>query len=124
MEKERVLLGMSGGVDSSVSALLLIKQGYEVIGATMKLHDNINDLNTDIEDARNLCQKLGIKHYVFDFTAEFDKYVVNNFTSTYLDAKTPNPCIECNRKLKFGKLYEKAKELNCKYIATRTLCKY
>lgn len=115
LEKRRVLLGMSGGVDSSVSAILLKKQGYEVIGITMKLWC---DDDSAIKDAKKVCDKIGIKHYVVDFKKEFRKYVIYDFVNKYLDAKTPNPCIECNRYLKFGMMWEKAKELGAYYIAT------
>lgn len=122
MEK-KVLLGMSGGVDSSVSAILLKEKGYEVIGATMKLWTG--NTNSDKEknekmimDAKKVCDKLGIKHYVFDAQNEFEQCVIDNFISQYQNAKTPNPCIECNKYIKFGYFYNKAKELNCDYIAT------
>ena len=132
---KKVLIGMSGGVDSSVSALLLQKQGYEVIGATMRLweeneqsdsKENYNKLsensenkqNDAVEDAKKVCEKLGIKHYVIDLREEFQKRVVDNFICTYLCAKTPNPCVECNKFLKFDAFYKVAQELGCEYIAT------
>ena len=115
--KKTVLLGMSGGVDSSVSAILLKDQGYEVIGATMHLWKSDNILKEQ-EDAGKVCDKLGIKHYVFNATDCFRENVINNFINCYNCAQTPNPCIECNKNLKFGYFYEKAKELNCEYIAT------
>ena len=115
--KKKVLVGMSGGVDSSVSAILLKEQGYEVIGATMQLWKSNNTLKEQ-EDARKVCDKLGIKHYVFDATDCFRENVINDFINCYNCAQTPNPCIECNKNLKFGYFYEKAKELNCEYIAT------
>jgi len=114
---DKVLLGMSGGVDSSVAAVLLKNQGYEVIGATMKLCCE-NDEKVAIEDAKNICEQLGIEHHVFDFSKEFKKYVIDDFISSYESAKTPNPCIECNKYLKFNYFYNKAQELGCKYIAT------
>ena len=122
MEK-KVLLGMSGGVDSSVSAILLKKKGYEVIGATMKLWTGETKLDKEknektINDAKKVCDKLGIKHYVFDAQKEFEQCVINNFVSQYQNAETPNPCIECNKYIKFGYFYNKAKELGCDYIAT------
>lgn len=120
--KKRVLLGMSGGVDSSVSAILLKNQGYEVIGITMKLFANKDEKNicdnTPESDAKKVCEKLNIPHYTVDFSKEFDEYVIGKFVDEYKNARTPNPCIECNKYLKFGKMYEKAKELNCDYIAT------
>lgn len=115
MNNKKVLLGMSGGVDSSVAAILLQQQGYEVIGATMKLLEQNDEINLD---AKKVCDKLGIKHYVFDLKEEFRNCVINNFINTYENAKTPNPCIECNKYLKFGYFYQKACELGCDYIAT------
>lgn len=112
---KRVLIGMSGGVDSSVAAYLLQKEGYEVVGATMTL---IDSNNTAVEDAKKVCDKLGIEHYTIDLKKEFQNHVINNFIDSYLNAKTPNPCIECNKYLKFGLLWQKAQELNCEYIAT------
>jgi tRNA-specific 2-thiouridylase len=119
--KKRVLLGMSGGVDSAVSAILLKKSGFEVIGVTMRLFevehcDGYNE--NPVEDAKEVCDKLGIEHYVYDFRDEFKKYVIDNFVEAYKNGKTPNPCIECNRYLKFGKMYEISKKLDCEYIAT------
>ena len=110
---KKVLLGMSGGVDSSVSAILLQKEGYEVIGITMALSKE-----TDDTDAKAVCKELGIEHHFVDLKSEFKKYVIDNFIKCYANAKTPNPCIECNRKLKFGAMFEKAKELGCDYLAT------
>jgi len=114
MDNKRVLLGMSGGVDSSVAAIILKNQGYEVIGATMQL---FTDTKTS-EEARKVCDELGIEHYTVDLRDEFNKYVINDFICQYKECKTPNPCIECNKYLKFGAMYEKSKELNCNYIAT------
>jgi len=111
MENKKVLLGMSGGVDSSVSALLLQQKGYEVIGTTLEM------LNTS-EDARNMCDSLQIPHYIYNCKEEFKKYVVEDFIHCYANCKTPNPCIECNRYMKFGIMWEKAKKLGCNYIAT------
>ena len=115
--KKRVLLGMSGGVDSSVSAVLLKEAGYEVIGATMQLCENSGS-EVAIEDAKKVCDKLEIEHHVIDLKNEFKDLVINNFVKCYSCAKTPNPCIECNKHIKFGKFYEIAKTLNCEYIAT------
>ncbi len=112
----RVLLGMSGGVDSSVSAYLLKQEGYEVIGITMILFND--ESTTQIEDAKKVCQKLGIEHHVVDYKQEFKDIVIKDFIENYLNAKTPNPCIVCNKFFKFGLLWDKAKELKCEYIAT------
>lgn len=113
---KRVLIGMSGGVDSSVAAYLLKKEGYEVIGLTMSLFPKEND--TSIIDAKQVCQKLNIEHYIVDYTKEFSNKVIKNFIKCYQNAQTPNPCIECNKYLKFGLMWQKAQELNCNYIAT------
>ena len=115
---EKVLLGMSGGVDSSVAAILLQKEGYEVVGCTMKLCEPEEKNEKAIEEAKKVCDKLGIKHYIFDYKKEFKLNVIENFIKEYEKARTPNPCVECNKYLKFGLLYEKAVELGCKYIAT------
>lgn len=119
MENKKVLLGMSGGVDSSVSALLLKKEGYEVIGATLELFAGSSccNINTYL-DAKNVCNSLGIPHFTFDYKNDFKKYVINDFINCYANCKTPNPCIECNKYMKFGVMYEKAKEMDCYYIAT------
>lgn len=113
----RVLVGMSGGVDSSVSALLLKEEGYEIIGCTMILHDEEQSVKSNL-DAKKVCDKLGIKHITCNYSSEFNKRVIDNFVCGYNNCQTPNPCIECNRFLKFGAMYEKAQELNCNYIAT------
>ena len=116
---KKVLLGMSGGVDSSVAAIILQKQGYEVIGCTMKLWSPEEKEETNsVEDAKKVCEKLGIKHYVLDYQKEFKCNVVDCFIKEYENTRTPNPCVECNKHLKFGLLYEKAMELGCEYIAT------
>lgn len=119
MKNKKVLLGMSGGVDSSVSALLLKQQGYEVIGATMELFAGSSccNINTYI-DAKNVCNSIGIPHFTYDYKGEFKKYVIDDFINCYSNCKTPNPCIECNKYMKFGLMYEKAKEMDCYYIAT------
>lgn len=112
---KRVLIGMSGGVDSSVAAILLKNQGYEVIGATMVLFDSDNQ---NVIEAKKICELLNIEHHTIDLKKEFKEKVINNFIETYINGKTPNPCIECNKYFKFGYLFDKAKELNCDFIAT------
>lgn len=119
MENKKVLLGMSGGVDSSVSALLLKQKGYEVIGTTLELFAGSSccNINTYI-DAKNVCKDLGIPHFTFDYKKEFKDYVIDDFINCYSSCKTPNPCIECNKYMKFGLMYKKALEMGAKYIAT------
>lgn len=122
----KVMVGMSGGVDSSVAAKLLIDSGYDVTGVTLKLFDGgdiSEDFRTccslsDVEDAISVCYRLGIDHFVFNFKEAFRKKVINQFTESYLNGKTPNPCIECNRHIKFDKMLRRAEELGFDYIAT------
>lgn len=110
---------MSGGVDSSVSCLLLKERGYEVIGATMELYRGSSCCNSNTYlDAKNVCKSLGVDHFTFDYKEEFKKYVIDDFIDCYSKCKTPNPCIECNKYMKFGLMFEKAKEMGCFYIAT------
>ncbi len=119
MQNKKVLLGMSGGVDSSVSALLLKEQGYEPIGTTLELFAGSSCCNTNTYlDAKNVCNSLGIPHFIYNCKEDFKKYVIENFIDCYANCKTPNPCIECNKYMKFGFMWEKAKELGCNYIAT------
>ncbi len=110
---KKVLVGMSGGVDSSVSAIILKNQGFDVYGATMKLWDDVNST-----DAKKVCDKIGIPHYILDFEEQFKNCVIKNFIEEYKKSRTPNPCIQCNKHLKFGIMYEKAKQLGIDYIAT------
>ncbi|WP_294407734.1 tRNA 2-thiouridine(34) synthase MnmA [uncultured Ruminococcus sp.] len=124
---DRVLVAMSGGVDSSVSVKLLLDEGYDVAGATMHLYNNEDiglersrtccSLN-DVEDARLVALKLGIDFHVFNFSSDFKEYVIDNFVDTYLHGATPNPCIECNKHLKFGKFLDRALLLGYDHIAT------
>jgi tRNA-specific 2-thiouridylase len=125
-KRQRVLLGMSGGVDSSVAGFLLRQQGYEVIGVTMKVwpQDCISRAEDKccgpqaVADARAVAHALGIPHYVVDEADQFEKTVISYFTSEYQAGRTPNPCVMCNEKLKFGNLWNKAEALGCDYIAT------
>ena len=112
---KRVLVAMSGGVDSSAAAALLIKQGYQVAGATMLLTDAGMDA---VRDARQVADTLGIPHETFDFRAEFDQTVIRPFIAEYLAGRTPNPCVMCNRTVKFGAFLDKALALGYEYIAT------
>ncbi|MFN2475752.1 MAG: tRNA 2-thiouridine(34) synthase MnmA [Chthoniobacterales bacterium] len=125
-EKKRVLLGMSGGVDSSVAGYLLREQGYDVVGVTMKVwpQDCISRAEDKccgpqaVADARNVAHSLGIPHYVVDEANQFERVVIDYFSSEYQAGRTPNPCVMCNEKLKFGSLWQKAAALGCDYIAT------
>ena len=124
---KKALIAMSGGVDSSVAAYLMKEAGYDCIGVTMKLYDN-EDIGmeqektccslSDIEDARSVAVKLGIPYYVFNFKADFKEKVIDNFIESYRCGMTPNPCIECNRHLKFAHLWQKARELQCDVVVT------
>ncbi len=110
---------MSGGVDSSVSAVLLMEQGYEVVGVTMRLYDDPKKCVADPSiDAKKMCDFLHIPHYTLDLTHEFHNCVIKDFIESYASARTPNPCVECNKYMKFGLMYSKAKELGCDYFAT------
>ena len=123
----KALIGMSGGVDSSVAALLMLEKGFACIGATMRLYggDSVSPEGSktccsldDVEDARAVAHRLGIRHYVFNFTEEFRRQVMDKFVDTYYEGGTPNPCIDCNRYLKFGKLLQRAEELGCDTVVS------
>lgn len=120
---KKVLLGMSGGVDSSVAAILLQKEGYEVYGVTLKLWEGEEQESTccNLEatlDAKRVCDQLGIPHYTMNVKEQFNEHVIQDFICQYKNCRTPNPCIECNKYLKFGYMYQKAKELEIDYLAT------
>src|SRR5438067_4830428 len=126
MKKTRVLLGMSGGVDSSVAGYLLRERGYDVVGVTMKVwpQDCISRAEDKccgpqaVADARGVAHSLGFPHYVVDEADQFERLVIDYFSSEYQAGRTPNPCVMCNEKLKFGNLWKKAEALGCDYIAT------
>ena len=113
---------MSGGVDSSTAAALLLEQGHEVVGATLKLWGGVSDSGCcsvgDVEDARRVAQTLGIDHHVFNYTEEFERHVVAPFVEGHLAGESPNPCIECNRHIKFDLLFERAVRLGFDAVAT------
>ena len=124
---KKALIAMSGGVDSSVAAYLMKEQGYSCIGATMRLFENA-DVGVsceksccsldDVEDARNVAYSMGMPYYVFDFADRFREDVIDRFVAAYENGATPNPCIDCNRYLKFDQLFHRAKELDCEFVVT------
>jgi tRNA-specific 2-thiouridylase len=127
-KKGRVLVAMSGGVDSSVAAMLLHEQGYEVIGMTMKTWDYASSGGSkketgccsldSINDARNMSVKLGFPHYILDLRNEFGESIINNFVDEYMAGRTPNPCVLCNTHIKWDALLRRADMLECEFIAT------
>jgi tRNA-specific 2-thiouridylase len=125
-KRTRVICGMSGGVDSSATAALLLEQGYEVIGITLKLwpQDCVSRAEDKccgpqaVTDARAVCHQLGIPYYLIDESAEFHQHVIQYFADEYKAGRTPNPCVMCNQNLKFGRLIDRANQLGAQYIAT------
>ena len=123
MKNKKVTVAMSGGIDSAVAALLIKNQGYETVGATMKLCDRMLPDGTDaaeidVNDAKAICDKLDIPHRVYDLSGEFDSTVIKDFIDTYMRGATPNPCIVCNKHLKFGRLLDLEMQTGADYIAT------
>jgi len=127
-DKKRVLVAMSGGIDSSITAMLLHEQGYEIIGITMKTWDYASSGGgkketgccslDSINDARNVAVGLDFPHYIIDIRKEFENYVIKNFVDEYMAGHTPNPCVLCNTHIKWDALLRRADQLNCQYIAT------
>jgi tRNA-specific 2-thiouridylase len=124
----RILVAMSGGIDSSLAAVMLHEEGYEVIGMTMKTWDYASSGGSkketgccsldSINDARNIAVNLGFSHYILDIREEFGDYVIDHFTGEYLEGRTPNPCVLCNTHIKWDSLLRRADKLDCEYIAT------
>lgn len=124
---KKAIIAMSGGVDSSVAAFLMKEKGFDCIGATMKLYDNDDIMESgektccsldDIEDARSVANRLSMPYYVFNFKDDFKEKVIDKFIATYENGGTPNPCIDCNRHLKFKRLFQKMQELGFDYVVT------
>ena len=124
MPQKKALIAMSGGVDSSVAAYLTQQSGFDCIGVTMRLYDNTDcDANTccsleDVEDARSVARRLGMPFYAFNFKSDFREKVIEKFVRCYECGLTPNPCIDCNRHLKFDHLLRRGMELGCDYVVT------
>lgn len=125
---KRVLLGMSGGIDSTVSALLLLEQGYEVVGVTFRTYDSMKEsclakekgccTIDSIMEAKHNAEKMGFAHHIVDFREPFRRCVIQNFIDEYMSGRTPNPCVLCNSTIKWGEMLNLADEMNCDYIAT------
>ena len=123
MNKKKVAVAMSGGVDSSLTAALLLDRGFDVVGVTMRLEDNETDSKSccsqnELKDALAVADYLGIFHRVVDFRGIFETEIENYFVEEYLRGRTPNPCVKCNKKIKFGKLFDFAKEIGADFLAT------
>ena len=128
MNKGRVLIGMSGGIDSSVAAILLLEQGYDLVGVTFRTFDSIKESCLakekgccsveSIMEAKHLAEQLGFEHHILDFRETFRKHVIANFIDEYRHGRTPNPCVLCNSHIKWGELIKAADEYHCDYIAT------
>jgi tRNA-uridine 2-sulfurtransferase len=118
----RVMVAMSGGVDSSVAAALLAERGHDVVGVTLKLWGGASDSGccsvADVEDARRVCEQLGLVHHTFDLVDDFRDDVVDPYVAAHADGRTPNPCVECNRHIKFGRLLDRALRLRFDALAT------
>ena len=127
MPQKKALIAMSGGVDSSVAAYLMLQEGFDCIGVMMRLYDELQDEGSDansccslenVEDARSVARRLNMPFYAFNFKGDFREKVIEKFIHCYECGLTPNPCIECNRHLKFDQLLRRAKELGCEYVVT------
>ena len=128
MTKKKVLLGMSGGIDSTVSAMLLLEQGYEVVGVTFRTYDSIKESCLarekgccsveSIMEAKHNAETMGFEHHIVDFRETFRRCVIQNFIDEYMSGRTPNPCVLCNSHIKWGELLRVADELHCDYVAT------
>ncbi|OFX17341.1 MAG: tRNA 2-thiouridine(34) synthase MnmA [Bacteroidetes bacterium GWA2_31_9] len=128
MSKDRVLVAMSGGIDSSITALLLKELGYDIVGITLKTWEYSSTCSTGKEtgccsidsfnDARDLAVQIGFPHYIIDVQKEFNDLIINDFIQEYMHGRTPNPCVNCNTYIKWDYLLKKANQLNCKFIAT------
>jgi len=128
MNKNRVMVAMSGGIDSSIAALLLREQGYEIVGATLRIWDYLSEGCEEKEtgccsmeaifEAKDFCESIGAEHHIIDIRENFKKSVVQNFIDEYLEGRTPNPCVVCNPLIKWGEILKKADEFDCYYVAT------